>query len=145
MRLIFQSIAGTHLPDAFLLGFPTFVQVSKFSHFCPKLSPSSYFSQFPYLMKHKSEVRHHLVSFCNMVVTQLGKSVKKIWADNGAEFQSTYMLEYYEEHCIILQRSCPNTPQQNGVVERKHRHILEIARALRFQVGLPIQCGGCAS
>ena len=95
-----------------------------------------------YLMKHKSEVGYYLPMFCNMVKNQFGKAVKKIRADNGAEFKSNQILDFYKEQGIILQTSCTDTPQQNGVVERKHRHILEVARALRFQAGLPIRFWG---
>ncbi|KAJ9540324.1 hypothetical protein OSB04_026830 [Centaurea solstitialis] len=95
-----------------------------------------------FLMKYKSEVNHYLTMFCNMVHTQFGKNVKRIRSDNGVEFQSRQMLDYYTENGILLETSCTDTPQQNGVVERKHRHILEVARALRFEAGLPIEFWG---
>ncbi|GJW50906.1 putative RNA-directed DNA polymerase [Tanacetum coccineum] len=43
---------------------------------------------------------------------------------------------------IVLETSCPHTPQQNGVVERKHRHLLETARALKFEANLPTRFWG---
>lgn len=95
-----------------------------------------------YLMKFKSEVSKYLKLFCNMVKTQFGKIVKRIRTDNGGEFQSNEMMSYYMESGILLETSCVHTPQQNGVVERRHRYILEMARALRFQANLPINFWG---
>lgn len=99
-------------------------------------------SVWVFLMKHKSEVSNYLIMFCNMVHTQFNKKVKKIRADNGVEFKSNCMLDYYMKHGIVLETSCTDTPQQNGVVERKHRHILEVARALHFEAGLSIMFWG---
>lgn len=39
---------------------------------------------------------------------------------------------------IVHQKSCPYTPQQSGVAKRKHRHIVEVTRVLRFQAKIPL-------
>ena len=67
-----------------------------------------------------------------MVKTQFKRTVKVVCSDNGSEFTSGPMQNFYHEHGILRESSCVDTPQQNGRVERKHRHILNVARALRF-------------
>lgn len=61
-------------------------------------------------------------------------------SDNGSEF--ICLREFFAAQGIIHQTSCVETPQQNGRVERKHRHILNIARALLLQGNLPKQFWG---
>ena len=77
-----------------------------------------------------------------MVHTQFSAKVKIIRSDNGREFTSGTMNNFYTENGIVQQTSCVDTPRQNGRVERKHRHILNVARALRFQANLPIEFWG---
>ncbi|RVW81531.1 Retrovirus-related Pol polyprotein from transposon RE1 [Vitis vinifera] len=65
------------------------------------------------------------------------------FGDNGGEFLS--LQSFFKDNGVLFQHSCVYTPQQNGVVERKHRHILQVARALKFQAQLPTQFWGeCA-
>nr|GFB38716.1 retrovirus-related Pol polyprotein from transposon TNT 1-94 [Tanacetum cinerariifolium] len=40
------------------------------------------------------------------------------------------MTEYYERICIFHQKTAPKTPQQNGVVERRNRTLVEAARTM---------------
>ena len=74
-------------------------------------------STWVYLMKAKSDVKHLLISFYNMILTQFNIGIKAIRSDNAPKFS---LLDFYGDHGIIHQKSYAYTPQQNSVVERKH-------------------------
>jgi hypothetical protein len=93
-----------------------------------------------YLLLDKKEVSVNLCNFIALVERQFNKQVKTVRSDNGTEF--IYLGNYFHKHGIMHETSCARTPQQNGRVEHKHRHILNVARALRFQANLPIEFGG---
>lgn len=75
-----------------------------------------------YLLLEKSEVRKVLQNFCTYAEKQFGKQVRVVRSDNGSEFMC--LSSYFRDSGIVHQTSCVATPQQNGRVERKHRHIL---------------------
>ncbi|KAL0298504.1 UNVERIFIED_CONTAM: Retrovirus-related Pol polyprotein from transposon TNT 1-94 [Sesamum radiatum] len=90
-----------------------------------------------YLLKHKSQAVPLLETYLQMVQTQFDAKVKFVRSDNGLEFLSLQCQSLFSNLGIIHQRSCTYTPQQNGLVERKHRHLLNVARALMIQASLP--------
>jgi len=87
------------------------------------------------LLKFKAEVQSNVEHFINFVETQFEIKVKNICFDNGHEFSLKYFMA---SKGILHQTSCIETPQQNGRFERKHQHILNVARTLMFQSHLPI-------
>jgi hypothetical protein len=56
--------------------------------------------------------------------------VKKIRSDNGTEFKNSQIEGFLEEEGIKHEFSSPYTPQKNGVVERKNRTLLDMARTM---------------
>ena len=88
-------------------------------------------------MKSKSDVRSLIISFHTMVLTQFNVNIKQIRTDNALEFNMPFF--FLTSNGIVHQHSYVYTPQQNSVMERKHQHLLSIARALQFQSNLPIQ------
>ncbi|KAI9195862.1 hypothetical protein LWI28_018837 [Acer negundo] len=88
-------------------------------------------------MRHKDETQSILKRFFSYVFTQFESHIKTVRSDNGGEFIS--LRSFFQDNGVLFQHYCVYTPQQNGVVERKHRHILQVARALKFQAQLPTQ------
>ncbi|GJV08190.1 ribonuclease H-like domain-containing protein [Tanacetum coccineum] len=83
-----------------------------------------------YMLKSKSEVGEYIESLIKLIFTQFGKKVKLIRSDNGTEFVNNQLSNMFNELDTINQTSCAYTPQQNGIVKRKHRHLLNVARSL---------------
>ena len=64
-------------------------------------------------------------------------NVVALRSDNGTEFRNALLENFYIENGITQQFSAPRTPQQNGVVERKNRTLIEAARTMLQDADLP--------
>ena len=88
-------------------------------------------------MKHRSELFHIFQSFFNEIKTQFGVSIRVLRSDNGREYLSHSFKQFMASHGILHQTSCAYTPQQNGVAERKNRHLMETTRTLLIHGEVP--------
>ena len=105
----------------------------------PILSTTSYkfyitfvdvFSRFTwiYFLKRKSEALDCFIHFKTQAENQLNTKLKIFQSDWGGEFRS--FSNFLDKYGIIHRVSCPHTSQQNGIVERKHRHVVELGLTL---------------
>lgn len=88
-------------------------------------------------MKHRSEVLSIYKTFTTMIRTHFDTSIHVFRADSAGEYLSGALRHVLYEYGTLAQFSCPGAHAQNGVVERKHRHLLETARALMIASSVP--------
>lgn len=88
-------------------------------------------------MKNKTEVFAYFQSLCAFVSNQFNCTIKCLRSDGGGEYVNHKFKSYMSEKGISHQLSCPYTPEQNGVSERKNRHIRETAVTLLQSASLP--------
>lgn len=89
-----------------------------------------------FLIKNKAQVFDRFESYRNLVENQLNRKIKILRTDNGTEYCNRKFKEVCDKNGIIHQKSCPHTPQQNGLAERYNRTIVEKARCMIFDAKL---------
>jgi transposase InsO family protein len=75
--------------------------------------------------------------FIRKVQNEFELKVKNIRSDNGMEFRNTQVEEFLDEEGIKHELFAPYTPQQNGIIERKNRTLIEVARTLLDEYKTP--------
>ncbi|GJU77065.1 ribonuclease H-like domain-containing protein [Tanacetum coccineum] len=78
----------------------------------------------------KDETCGILMSFITGIENLVDHKVKVIRCDNGTEFKNREMNQFCEMNGILRQFSIDRTPQQNGVIERRNRTLIEAARTM---------------
>ncbi|KAJ0727195.1 putative RNA-directed DNA polymerase [Helianthus annuus] len=90
-----------------------------------------------YPLAHKSDVYTTFKQFLHMVERQFNTKLKSVQTDWGGEFRN--LTPFFNSLGIIHRRSCPHTSEQNGIVERRHRHVVETGLALLAHSNLPLR------
>src|SRR5699024_7270773 len=90
-----------------------------------------------FFLQEKSHTQETLKGFLRRAQNEFGLRIKKIRSDNGTEFKNSQIEGFLEEEGIKHEFSSPYTPQQNGVVERKNRTLLDMARTMLDEYKTP--------
>ncbi|GJW19382.1 retrovirus-related pol polyprotein from transposon TNT 1-94 [Tanacetum coccineum] len=83
-----------------------------------------------YFLRTKDEAPDMIIDFVNQVQRTLKASILIIRTDNGTEFKNEKLRAFYAKLGIVYKTLIARTPQQNGVVERRNRTLVEAARTM---------------
>ncbi|GJX59012.1 retrovirus-related pol polyprotein from transposon TNT 1-94, partial [Tanacetum coccineum] len=83
-----------------------------------------------FFLHSKDEASEVIISFIKKTQVNLQLQVQRIRTDNGTEFKNKTLANFFDEVGISQQFSAVRTPQQNGVVERRNRTLVEAARTM---------------
>ena len=93
----------------------------------------SHFTQI-YPMKRKAKVHELFAKFQTWLENLFNCKIKMFQSNGGGEFDNSPVLLSFDKHNIYFRKSCPNSQQQNDIVERKHLHILKILAPFLFML-----------
>ena len=87
-------------------------------------------------MSEKFEVEKLFKDFYKMVEPQFQFKINIFHTDNGTNSFNEHMGRFLKENGIHHQSTCMDTPQQNGIIDRKNKHLLEVARVIMFYMNV---------
>lgn len=90
-----------------------------------------------YFMRQKSEAFVIFKKFKALVEKQSGRFIKMLRSDRGKEYTSNEFHKFCEDEGVERQLTVGYTPQQNGVSERKNQTVMEMAKSMLLEKGLP--------
>ena len=83
-----------------------------------------------FLLRRKSETFNCFQIFKELTENEIDMKIKCLRSDNRGEFVSKEFNKYCDDNGIKRHFSITETPQQNGVVERKNRIVMAMARTM---------------
>lgn len=126
LQLIHTDVAGPQRTPSIKGNLYFIIFIDDFTRMC-----------WIYFMKFKSEVAGVFSKFKKLIENQCGCNIQILRSDNGKEYTSAEFNSICDEAGIEHQFTAPYTPEQNGVSERRNRSILEMARCMIHDKGLP--------
>ncbi|GJS19310.1 putative ribonuclease H-like domain-containing protein [Tanacetum coccineum] len=98
------------------------------------------YSRFTWVkcLRSKDEAPTFIINFLKMIQVRLKETVRLIRTNNGTKFVNQTLREYYEKVGISHETSVARSPQQNGVVERRNRTLIEAARTMLIYAKAPL-------
>src|SRR5947209_6654854 len=89
-------------------------------------------------MKSKADTAEAFMVFKAKAEKHSGERIMCFWCDNGkAEYDNAIFQKILKEEDITYEPSAPYTQNQNGISERINRTIMEKARSMLLEAGLP--------
>ena len=89
------------------------------------------------IISYKSETTTTVREVLHLLENQTKRRVQAIRTDNGRKYVNTELTQYLKSRGILHQTTVPYTPEQNGAAERLNRTLMERARAMLSDAGLP--------
>lgn len=126
LELVHGDLCGPITPSTLAGNTYIFVLIDDYSRYT-----------WTFLLKSKDEAFGVFKRFKIMVEGEVGMKIRTFRTDRGGEFNSLNFNKFCEQEGIKRNLTAPYTPQQNGVVERKNRTLLDMTRSMLKAMCVP--------